>query len=183
MSRVTLGELSVETLAEYVEAGAGQGAYSLGIDTSMMKGQCVSENYRSALEAKDGVTKQLKKRCDRGQTLGPYRIEDLKQLGIADLACNSIGAVSKKDTTDMRPVDDMHCNRAIKPPKFGMCSLQVLREDATPGCWWWTVDVEDAFANVPLGSADRPFMLFRWYHTDDTNFEGDSHYCTKHRRR
>ena len=56
-----------------------------------------------------------------------------------------------------------------------MCSLQVLREDATPGCWWWTVDVEDAFANVPLGSADRPFMLFRWYHTDDTNFEGDSH--------
>jgi hypothetical protein len=175
VSRVTLGELSVKTLAEYVEAGAGQGAYSLGIDTSMMKGQCVSENYRSALEAKDGVTKQLKKRCDRGQTLGPYRIEDLKQLGIADLACNSIGAVSKKDTTDMRPVDDMHCNRAIKPPKFGMCSLQVLREDATPGCWWWTVDVEDAFANVPLGSADRPFMLFRWYHTDDTNFEGDSH--------
>jgi hypothetical protein len=37
------------------------------------------------------------------------------------------------------------------------------------------VDVEDAFANVSLGSADRPYMLFRWYHPDDVDFNGTCH--------
>jgi hypothetical protein len=51
----------------------------------------------------------------------------------------------------------------------------MLREDATPGCYWWTVDIEEAFGNVPLGSADKPFMLFRWYHPDDTEHLGTCH--------
>ena len=175
VSRITLGEMDVAALATYVEEGAGAGAFSLGIDRSLMRGKRISGNYTSAEMAREEVTKSVAKRVTRGHTLGPYRVEDLRAMGIPDLACNSIGAVSKKNTTDMRPVDDMHANDAISPPKFGMPSIDILREDATPGCFWWTVDAEDAFANVDLGAADRPFMLFRWYHIDDTNFEGSSH--------
>ena len=78
----------------------------------------------------------------------------------------------------MRPVDDMVFNCALDPPTFAMCTMQALREEAVPNnCWWWTVDVEDAFANICLGASDRPFVMFRWYHPDDTTFQGTSHDC------
>jgi hypothetical protein len=68
VSRITLGEMDVAALATYVEVGAGAGAFSLGIDRSLMRGKRISGNYTSAEMAREEVTKSVAKRVTRGHT-------------------------------------------------------------------------------------------------------------------
>jgi hypothetical protein len=173
VSRVSKGDLSVESLSNLIEDCVEAGEFSL-LRQGNLHGKHVEDNYKSAIEARSEVTKALVKRCERGQTAGPF-VCDAHDLPFADYACNPIGAVAKRNSTDMRPVDDTVANADIKPPTFGMIAIAWLREMASHMCWWWVVDIEDAFANLPIGPTDRPWMMFRWYHTDDTEFRGTCH--------
>ena len=105
VSRVTKGRLDVASLSKYVETHAEAGAYPLEVDRSVFKGKYVSDNYKSAMVSPREVSKSVRKRVSRGQTLGPYSVADIHALGLQDYAVNSIGAVAKRGSTDMRPVD------------------------------------------------------------------------------
>ena len=154
VSRVSKGDLSAESLSNMIEDCVEAGEFSL-LRQGNLHGKHVEDNYKSAIEARSEVTKALVKRCERGQTAGPF-VCDAHDLPFADYACNPIGAVAKRNSTDMRPVDDTVANADIKPPTFGMIAIAWLREMASHMCWWWVVDIEDAFANLPIGPTDRP---------------------------
>jgi hypothetical protein len=175
VSRVSKGNHDVATLSKLIESCLHSNAFPLMRDESVQP-KHIGSNYSSSEEGRVKVTKALKKRLARGQTLGPYRLS-ADSLPFRAFACNSVGAVPKRDTPDLRPVDDVYINCAIRAPPLGMPSIAILREEATKGCWWWLVDVEDAFATLPVAASDRPFMLFRWYDVEDTEYNGTSHDC------
>ena len=173
VSRVSKGSLDVRSLAKLVEGCVAKGEFDL-LRQGNLTGKHHNTNYKSAEESPAEVTKALHKRLSRGHTRGPYHLP-LDAIPFDDYACNSIGAVPKKGSTDMRPVDDMAANADIVPPSFSMPAIEYLRMLATKGCYWWVVDIEDAFANLALAPKDRPWMMFRWYDVDDVNHNGTSH--------
>ena len=176
VSRVTKGDMSVATLSTLIEGCVQSGEFSL-MRQGNLTGKHVGENYKSAEAACGEVTKAVRKRVERGHTKGPYRMQ-AADLPFDDYAINSIGAVAKRGSTDMRPVDDTLANDDIGPPTlptFAMPAIAIMRELATQGCWWWTVDIEDAFSNLPIAPEDRPWMLFRWFDLEDKDHEGTSH--------
>jgi hypothetical protein len=136
----------------------------------------VIENYKSAIDNRVRVSDAIRKRCSRGQSVGPFRCS-IEDVPLADLAVNSLGAVPKKGTTAMRPVDDVFANVRTVAPHFKMPTVDWLRRNATPYCWWWLVDIEDAFANLVMGSKDKQWLMFRWYDIDDTEFKGTPNDC------
>ena len=176
VERVSKGALDVSSLSNLIEGCLESGEFSL-MRKGDLHGKHLGENYKSALDARHEVTKAVRKRVEREQTLGPY-VVNADDIPFEHFACNSIGAVSKRNSTDMRPVDDTLANADITPPTFAMISIAWLREMAKHMCWWWVVDIEDAFANLALGPADRPWMLFRWYHLDDHEHSGTCYDAT-----
>ena len=178
VERVSKGALNVSSLSNMIEGCLESGEFSL-MRKGDLQGKHLGENYKSALDpiARPEVTKALRKRVVRKQTLGPYRL-NADDIPFEHFACNSIGAVSKRNSTDMRPVDDTLANADITPPTFAMISIAWLREMAVRGCWWWVVDIEDAFANLSLSPADRPWMLFRWYDLEDHDYRGSCYDAT-----
>lgn len=180
VARVSKGGLTVAALAELVEGCVEDAAFPLGIqgpDTC----HYARANYSSAEEGRAKVSEALRKRLEKGHTLGPYQVHDASTLFAAS-AVNPLGAVPKRDCDALRPVEDVWANLFIDPPTFAMPTMEYMRETATPGGYWWVVDVEDAFAQLSIPESDRPWTLFRWYHPDDAAFEGEPTWLYMHVR-
>jgi hypothetical protein len=174
-SEVFSDALDVASLATFIEACVSACEFPLHISPDL-HGQHVGENYKSAIESRERVSEALRKRCVRGQSQGPFRCT-ADEIPFKDFSLNSLGAVPKKGTSAMRPVDDVWANMLTSPPHFNMPSIDWLRRTARPGCWWWLVDIEDAFANLTMGPSDKRWLMFRWYDVDDVDFKGTPHDC------
>jgi hypothetical protein len=168
-------DFDVASLATFVETCVSQRSFPLYVSPDT-HGKHVGENYKSAKDNSTKVSEAIAKRVNRGQTAGPFKcsVDDLPLQGFG---VNSLGAVPKKGTTSLRPVDDVWANARTSPPHFRMPSIDWLRRTATPHCFWWLVDIEDAFANLPIGPDDKRWLLFRWHDTADVNFEGSPDDC------
>ena len=156
--------------------------FSLGHDGSL-QGKYHKTNYKSSLSFKSGVQKSLLKRLAANKTTGPFAwTGDVSTLPFPDCAVNPIGAVPYKYEPDRaRACDDPFINEAITPPGFSMPAMQMLRDAAFPYCSWLKSDVAAAFAAMNLSTDDMPWMMFSWYHPDDTTFSGtDQDYLYVH---
>ena len=120
-----------------------------------------SSNYRSALttEAKPFLDKlfseELKAhKISRRQTK-PLRIQ-------------SIGAVSKRDTSAFRPITDCsrpHANSLnsyIEAECFKFETVDDALLLSTPGCFYSLVDIKAAYRAVPVFPPHRQLQGFRW---------------------
>ena len=177
VSRISNKQYTITTLLAQVEDWVTNG-FRLGHDGSLT-GKHHHSNYKSALEFKSGVTKSLLKRLDTSKTVGPFAwTQDMSDIPMPDCAVNPIGAVRYKYEHDRaRACDDPFINTAIDPPGFTMDAMDRLRAAAFPGCSWLKSDVASAFPCMNLCQEDLPWMLFAWYHPDDTDFTGTDQDC------
>ena len=168
---------TVSSLANQIESWVTHG-FPLGHDGSL-SGKHYTPNYKSSLEFRSGVTKSLLKRLDTNKTAGPFAwTGDLADLPFQDCAVNPIGAVRYKYEPDRaRACDDPHINQATLPPGFSITAMQQIRDGAFPCCSWYKSDVASAFPCMPLPQTDLPWMMFTWYHPDDTDFQGTDKDC------
>ena len=106
---VTRGQHDVHSLIVCVETCLKNGGFPL-LAEGKMEGRHVKQNYKSAYEGADRVSEALRKRLTRGQTKGPYRVRDVHNIALPHYAVNAMGAVPKKGSDALRPVDDALIN-------------------------------------------------------------------------
>jgi hypothetical protein len=172
-NRYNVDSLSAQ-ISEWVNNG-----FPLEHDSSL-HGKHHAPNYKSAVtEFRPQVTKSLLKRLATNKTMGPYSWSgNVNDLPFTSCGVNPIGAVPYKyEPGRARACDDPWINAAIDPPHFKMTALEQLRRDAYPCCSWAKTDVEAAFPVMHVRQTDLPWMLFAWYHPDDTTFSGIDQDC------
>lgn len=174
---VTCDMYNVTTLLEQIENWNNNG-FSL-MREAQLTGKHHASNYKSALQYKAQVHKSLRKRLDACKTAGPFLWNgDLTNLPWADCAINPMGAVPyKDDLSRARACDDMLCNEVSIAPYFKQSALQQIRDRSFPYCEYAKSDVEAAFTCMHMSSSDLPWLLFAWYHIDDTTFAGSDQDC------
>jgi hypothetical protein len=131
---VSKGKLTVATMAASVEKCLHECLFPL-LRSGHLQGKHVGDNYKSALLGREKVTKALRKRLAKGQTLGLYVVGDATNLVMPNYAINSLGAVPKRGSNSLRPVDDVIANDEITAPPLGMPSIAWLRATATHLCY------------------------------------------------
>lgn len=81
---------------------------------------------------------------------------------------HSIGAVSKKGTTDLRPITDckrpLHnsINSLMSYPKQVYKTIDTVTSYITLGCFFAVVDISKAFRAIPIFPNHRQYQGFRW---------------------
>ena len=158
--------------AVFVGEGLRYG-FKAGIDVTKLVGHQWFNNYKSALEGRDAVTRATMKRVQSGKTLrlGTWTntlAEGIKALFSATRIF-SVGAVSKVlEPGELRPIDD-HTKSGLNAAS----SLEGLRHslNAYSEIAWFlqldhfmrVSDVEAAFPLLPLHPDVWPFFMFRFF--------------------
>ena len=178
VDRITCSRFDVASLSKQVQEWVTNG-FPLE-HNGTLTGKHHATNYKSSLSYKARTHKSLLKRLSANKTVGPYAWSgDVSSLPFTDCAVNPLGAVPyKTDQTRARACDDPFINDAIMDtPTFKMLALQQLRDGAFPYCCWLKSDVASAFTCMHLTQKDLPWMMFSWYHPDDTTFQGTDQDC------
>ena len=178
VATISDGRYDVHSLGQQLIDWVTNG-FPLDHDNSM-RGKHHKPNYRSAVEDfKPQVTKSLLKRLATGKTVGPFSWDgDPESLPFTDCGINPLGAVPYKlEPGRARACDDPWINEAITPPHFKMTALDMLRDNAYPFCSWLKSDIDSAFPVMNVRHCDLPWMLFSWFHPEDTTFRGTDQDC------
>ena len=182
VSLVSDNQLTVASLSAFIEDGAKNG-FKLGVPDSF-SGKHHSTNYKSANSTfREQTHNSLMKRLAKSKTSGPYQWSgNVQDLPFERCTINPMGAVPYKYEQDRaRACDDAIINDYITAPYFRMPANQQIRDLAFLCCSWYKSDVADAFLSMAIATSDLPFMLFTWYHPDDTTFSGtDQDYLYVH---
>ena len=93
-------------------------------------------------------------------------VADLREKGAIELAPPSSGYysllfVTPKVTGDWRPVIDLSClNRSVRVSHFHMETQQSVLQSLCPGDWMASLDLKDAYLQVPVHPKSRCYLRF-----------------------
>ena len=178
VSLISDGKQTVSSLIDLIDTWVSNG-FPLMQDGTVT-GKHHKLNYKSALgQHKQGTHNSLLKRLMTGKTMGPFAWSgSVEDLPFTHCAINPIGAVPYKYEPDRaRACDDPIINDAITATHFKMPAMQMLRDDAYPGCSWLKSDIAAAFPTMNVAQQDLVWMMFAWFAPEDTTFSGTDQDC------
>ena len=71
-------------------------------------------------------------------------------------------SVPRRDSSKLRIILDVkRLNRNIHCPKFKMTTLASIRQCLSPGAWFASVNLEEAYYHVPVHRSFRRYLVFR----------------------
>ena len=164
--------------AKFVYDGCTYG-FKCGIDTSRMVGHRWFKNYRSAIEARDSVTRSTMKRVEAGKTilLGDWNqnLASRTRSYFSSTAIFAMGAVQKAlEVNEWRATSDhtrsgLNAATVLDFLRHGLDTYNEISWFLKQDYFMRVSDVDAAFPMLPLHPDLWPFFLFRFYATPDTD--------------
>ena len=166
---------------DWALATAAHGA-DLMADVKHLSGKVAYKNYGSALRDREAVTCALRKRVDRGQSLGPYLWEGADALPFESARVVPLGSVRKRLEPDVaRPISDHSAtglNSCIPHLPMRMEGLVRIEQHLQPGGYIGVMDVEDAFPSLRIKPMYWKYMLVKWWNVYDRTDPNEYLYVT-----
>ena len=149
--------------------------FKLGVDTTKMHGHRQFNNYKSAVEAAESVSKAVQERVDAHKTIDLGPSTSRLELAVRSLFTAScifpMGAVGKsveEYVNEKRPTDDhtrtgLNAATDMKGLRYGLNTYQEIAEGFKKFFFMRVSDVKGAFPILPLHPDLWPFFLFRFF--------------------
>jgi hypothetical protein len=157
--------------------------FSMGVQMDKLHGRVQVGNYSSALDYKDEVAAELRKRILKGKTVGPLAWNGVDDLPFAVARVNALGSVEYKwERWRRRCIEDASApageavNDACVGPAHTITAAVDVDDWVTPSCWITKDDLEMAFPIMPVERKEIPFLLVA-FHDVHGNLEDASDAC------
>ena len=140
-------ELQNDLDKEFILSGVREGFHLLPVDHTVTP--AFTRNNQSVL--KPGAKDQIEAQIEQGLLDGHWALADETQT---PLIVNALGAVPKKDSTELRMI--MDCSRPLNTSANSYMDLEHYKyvtvdhaaDQAQPGCWLAKVDLKHAYRSV-----------------------------------